>query len=378
MPTPGAPEIEALYDLSIDLFTATNRVGALGEAAGKALKTLGARAGGLVLFRNEAARADIVGVMGENALQPDDPLVETVGRHGETAEVPAEGGARDVYLPVAVGGKTERCPRRPGDPRGSQRAGVGRTAGGAGRRAGAVPEGAGAPGRPAGERRPQDVAPPRGLPRPEDADDRDPHGSRSAAPGRAGRRRPARDGGRRGARDRTALPADRQSPRDGAAGCRHLRAAPRAHAGGRPVSPRDRELSSRARRAAARDPRRPRTVPIFSWTLRWPSRSWRTSWRTPPGPPRPIGRWSSAPSPAPWTPAGSGSRSWTAGPVFQPPSRARQRGDPSGDDSGRGGLGLEICRTLSSAVGGNVALLDRPGGGTIARVDLPASVPTRP
>ena len=99
-------EIEALYDLSIDLFTATNRVGALGEAAGKALKTLGARAGGLVLFRNEAARADIVGVMGENALQPDDPLVETVGRHGETAEVPAEGGARDVYLPVAVGGKT--------------------------------------------------------------------------------------------------------------------------------------------------------------------------------------------------------------------------------------------------------------------------------
>ena len=29
-------EMEALYDLSIDLFTATNRVGALGEAAGRA------------------------------------------------------------------------------------------------------------------------------------------------------------------------------------------------------------------------------------------------------------------------------------------------------------------------------------------------------
>ncbi len=99
-------EIEALYDLSIDLFTATNRVGALGEAAGKALKTLGARAGGLALFRNEATRAEIVGVMGENALHAEDPLVETVGRRGETAEVPAEGGARDVYLPLAVGGKT--------------------------------------------------------------------------------------------------------------------------------------------------------------------------------------------------------------------------------------------------------------------------------
>jgi signal transduction histidine kinase len=55
-------------------------------------------------------------------------------------------------------------------------------------------------------------------------------------------------------------------------------------------------------------------------------------------------------------------------------SRAAGRAS-SGDDSGRGGLGLEICRALSSAVSGNVALLDRPGGGTIARVDLPASTP---
>src|SRR5713226_2433789 len=43
-------ELETLYGLSIDLFTATNRVGALGEAAGRALQLLGAREGGLVLF----------------------------------------------------------------------------------------------------------------------------------------------------------------------------------------------------------------------------------------------------------------------------------------------------------------------------------------
>src|SRR5436309_3154797 len=43
-------ELQTLYGLSIDLFAATNRVGALGEAAGRALQLLGARGGGLVLF----------------------------------------------------------------------------------------------------------------------------------------------------------------------------------------------------------------------------------------------------------------------------------------------------------------------------------------
>src|SRR5258706_2293794 len=42
-------ELETLYGLSIDLFAATNRVGALGEAAGRALQLLRARAGGLGL-----------------------------------------------------------------------------------------------------------------------------------------------------------------------------------------------------------------------------------------------------------------------------------------------------------------------------------------
>jgi two-component system sensor histidine kinase TctE len=66
------------------------------------------------------------------------------------------------------------------------------------------------------------------------------------------------------------------------------------------------------------------------------------------------------------------------GPGVSTAIKSKAAGRSSGDESGRGGLGLEICRTLSSAVGGNVALLDRPGGGTIARVDLPASTPTTP
>src|ERR1043166_4259036 len=49
-------ESETLYALSSDLFAATNRVAALGEAAGRALQLLGARAGGLVLFDGSGDR----------------------------------------------------------------------------------------------------------------------------------------------------------------------------------------------------------------------------------------------------------------------------------------------------------------------------------
>ena len=97
-------EVEALYDLSIDLFAATNRVGALGVAAGRALKTIGATGGGLVLFRDGPGHADVIFDLAGD-LEVADPLVESVGRHGEPAEVPAAAGARDVYLPLAVGGK---------------------------------------------------------------------------------------------------------------------------------------------------------------------------------------------------------------------------------------------------------------------------------
>lgn len=95
-------ELEALYDLSIDLFAATNRVGALGEAAGRALKTIGASGGGLVLFRD--GPPEILLSIGRG-LDAGDPLVESVGRAGESAEVPAADGTRDVYLPLTVGGR---------------------------------------------------------------------------------------------------------------------------------------------------------------------------------------------------------------------------------------------------------------------------------
>ena len=97
-------ELETLYALSIDLFTATNRVGALGEAAGRALLLLGAREGGLVLFDGSPYRQNVIWWKGEKPDEIED-LIAGVGRHKEPLEFPSPLG-RDVYLPLLVGGKT--------------------------------------------------------------------------------------------------------------------------------------------------------------------------------------------------------------------------------------------------------------------------------
>jgi two-component system, OmpR family, sensor histidine kinase KdpD len=43
-------------------------------------------------------------------------------------------------------------------------------------------------------------------------------------------------------------------------------------------------------------------------------------------------------------------------------------------DIAQRGLGLEIARSLAAANGGSIGIAPRPGGGTVARVDLPAAV----
>lgn len=97
-------ELASLYGLSVELFTATNRVGALGEAAGRALALLGAREGGLVLFDGSPYRQNVIWWIGDKPDEIED-LIAGVGRHKEPLEFPSPLG-RDVYLPLLVGGKT--------------------------------------------------------------------------------------------------------------------------------------------------------------------------------------------------------------------------------------------------------------------------------
>ena len=97
-------ELDSLYGLSVELFAATNRAGALGEAAGRALALLGAREGGLVLFDGSPFRQNVVWWVGEQPEEIED-LIAGVGRHKEPLELPSPLG-RDVYLPLLVGGQT--------------------------------------------------------------------------------------------------------------------------------------------------------------------------------------------------------------------------------------------------------------------------------
>jgi two-component system sensor histidine kinase KdpD len=98
-------EMEALYELSVDLFAATNRVGALGDAAGRALRSIDACGGALVLLPGASGRGDVVVATGDHRFDRADPLLESVVRSGEAAEVPSADGARDAYLPLALGGR---------------------------------------------------------------------------------------------------------------------------------------------------------------------------------------------------------------------------------------------------------------------------------
>ena len=95
-------EVEALYGLSIDLFTATNRVGALGEAAARALANVGATGGGLIQFGNGPYDQRTISWSGSRDDGIED-LIAGVGRHKRTLEFPASTG-RDVYLPLNIGG----------------------------------------------------------------------------------------------------------------------------------------------------------------------------------------------------------------------------------------------------------------------------------
>lgn len=95
-------EVEALYALSVDLFTTGNRVGALGEAAARALAHAGASAGGLVLFGNGTYDQLVVSWGGPKEDEIED-LIAGVGRHDRTLEFPAPAG-RDVYLPLSISG----------------------------------------------------------------------------------------------------------------------------------------------------------------------------------------------------------------------------------------------------------------------------------
>jgi two-component system sensor histidine kinase KdpD len=364
-------EMEALYDLSVDLFAATNRVGALGEAAGRALRTIGARGGGLVLFEQGPERLNEVSSFGPDELSGVDPMIEGVARQAEPAEVPAADGTRDVYLPLAVGGKASGVLVVRGT-RAERNALVsaGRLVALAVEREKFVSERAHL------DALRESDALKTSLLRAVSHDLRTP-----LTAIQMGLERLRRTGGAADAVEEVSREAERLSRR-----IDNLLAMARLDAGTFVPHPEPTPAADLFRAALESLPlvlgaRRvdvsvaPETpdlfvdpalgVEILANLLENAARA------APAGPPLEL---RAEPSPH------DGSRVRVdvldRGPgVPAAVKRAVAAGGESGDAGGHTGLGLEICRSLAHSVGGSLALLDRPGGGTIARLDLP-SAPT--
>jgi len=357
-------EMEALYELSVDLFAATNRVGALGEAAGRALRSIGARGGGLVLFPEGPARPDVVLDLSET-LRPDDVLIESVGRKGETVEVPASEGSRDVYLPLAVGGKpTGVLVARGTRAERTALESVGRLVALAAERERFLEERAHL-----SALRESDALK-TSLLRAVSHDLRTPITAIRIGLERLGR------GGGRETFDDVARETERLSRR-----IDNLLAKARLDAGSYAPHPEPSPAADlfRAAREALPLVLAGRTVEVAvsaetpdvwvdpALAVEILANLLENAVRAAPeGAPLSL---SAAPSPI--DPARVRLEVLDRGPGA--PREVRGGGAPSAGDTARGGLGLEICRSLARALDGQITLLDRPGGGTVARLELPAA-----
>jgi two-component system, OmpR family, sensor histidine kinase KdpD len=359
-------EVEALYDLSVDLFTATNRVGALGLAAGRALRTIGAAGGGLLLFRDGPGAPEVVFDVG-GSLRPDDPLVDAVGRNGETVEVPAAGFSRDVYLPLGVGGKPSGVLVARGT-RAERTAleSVGRLVALAVERERFLGE------RTAMEALRESESLKTSLLRAVSHDLRTP-----LTAIRLGLERLRRTGGGLEGVDEVARETERLSRR-----IDNLLAMARLDAGTFRPKPEPAPAADLFRAAmeslslvmegrpvaVSISPETPDLLVDPALAVEILSNLLENAARVSPG--GATIELCAAPDP-------SDARRvrltvLDRGPGV-PAAVKQAAGGRDGGDTGRAGLGLEICRSLTRALGGSMSLADRPGGGTVARVDLPAA-----
>lgn len=93
-------EVQILYELCFGLFTVSPRPGALGEAAGRTLRAIGAESGALWL----AGEGSPVSVIGPPVAADPDRLARVLGARQAIEEGEGgEGETRTAYIPLAVG-----------------------------------------------------------------------------------------------------------------------------------------------------------------------------------------------------------------------------------------------------------------------------------
>jgi len=94
-------EVEILYELCFGLFAVSHGPGLVGESAALTLRSIGAESGVLLLGAGSLER---VSTIGEERLELDDVALDRVRENRRLLEIPAGDGKRTAYIPLDVGG----------------------------------------------------------------------------------------------------------------------------------------------------------------------------------------------------------------------------------------------------------------------------------
>jgi two-component system, OmpR family, sensor histidine kinase KdpD len=97
-------EVQLLYELSLDLLRSRGGRQGLAAAAERALQAIGARSGGVILFGASPQHQEVVAWTGDPPTPEVEDAAAGVGRHQRPTEIPSLFG-RDVYLPLTLTGK---------------------------------------------------------------------------------------------------------------------------------------------------------------------------------------------------------------------------------------------------------------------------------
>jgi two-component system sensor histidine kinase KdpD len=98
----SAAETQILYDLGFGLFTSTSRLGGVGDATATCLRTIGADGGGLILFPPGSETPVLVSSIGPRRIDPGHPALAGIANRREVT-VTEEGGERIAYVPLQLG-----------------------------------------------------------------------------------------------------------------------------------------------------------------------------------------------------------------------------------------------------------------------------------
>ena len=94
-------EVEGLYSLSLELLRGSRGIEPIGDAAVRYLERIGARSGGVILFGSSPQHQKVLAWMGSEATDEVEDIAAAVGRHRRVIELPSRFG-RDLGIPLRV------------------------------------------------------------------------------------------------------------------------------------------------------------------------------------------------------------------------------------------------------------------------------------